>query len=96
MTDLKKTVRRVTIGRRREKSKARPMIVSLEPGDLVGVRLQGTRQTYRISIEGVYEYALRQHLARIDKRARQNAKSEGLRLRSATAKARKELKDDLK
>ena len=96
MTDLLKMVKRRTISRRREQSKSRPMIVSLEPGDVIGVKLAGTRQTYRVSIEGVYEYALRQHLARIDKRARQIAKNEGLRLRSATAKARKELRDDLK
>lgn len=96
MTDLLKTVRRRTISRRREQSKARPMIVSLEPGDVVGVKLAGTRQTYRVSIEGVYEYALRQHLARIEKRARQIAKSEGFKMRSALARARKELKDDLK
>lgn len=96
MTDLRKPVRRVSIGRRREKSKARAMIVSLEPGDLVGVRLQGTRQTFRLGIEQIYELAVRHHANKTDKRARQIAKSEGLRLRSATAKARKELKDDLK
>lgn len=96
MTELLKTVRRVTRGRRREQSKSRPLVVSLEPGDIIGCRLQGSRQTFRVSIEGVYEYALRLHLARVEKRARQIAKSEGLKMRSAMVKARKELQEDLR
>lgn len=96
MTELRKRVSRVTVSRRHEQSKSRAMVVSLEPGDLIGVRIQGTRQTYRISIEGVYLYAIRNHLAKIDKRARQIAKSEGIKMRSAMVKARKELAADLK
>lgn len=96
MTDLRRTVKRVTIGRRRDRSKSRALVISLEPGDVVGVRMMGTRQTFRVSIEGVFEYAMRQHLARIDKRTRQIVKSEGLKPRSAMVKARKELAHDLK
>ncbi len=96
MTDLRKPVRRVTIGRRRDRSKSRAMVISLEPGDVIGIRLQGTRQTFRRSIEAVYEDAIRYHLAKIDKRARQIAKSEGVKMRSAMVRARKELGADLK
>jgi phosphoglucomutase len=96
MTDLRKPIHRRTIGTRREQSRSRPLIISLEPGDVVAVRIAGTRQSYRVSIEGVYEYAMRQHLARVDKRARQLVKSEGLKMRSAMVRARKELAGDLK
>jgi len=96
MTDLRKTVRRVTVGKRRDRSKSRALVISLEPGDIVGIRMQGTRQTYRRGIEAIYEDAIRYHLARIEKRARQITKSEGLKIRSATVKARKELAQDLK
>jgi hypothetical protein len=96
MTDIKKVVRRVTIGRRRDRGKSRALVISIEPGDVVGVRMQGTRQTFRVSIEGVFEYAMRNHLAKIDKRARQIAKSEGIKMRSAMVRARKELAEDLR
>lgn len=96
MTELRKRVSRLTISRRREQSKSRPLIVSLEPGDIIGIRLQGSRQTFRVSIEGVYEYAMTRHLARVEKRARQIAKAEGIKNRSALVRARKELAADLK
>lgn len=96
MTDLRRTVKRVTIGRRRDRSKSRALVISLEPGDLVGVRMMGTRQTYRIGIEGLYELAIRSHMARIEKRARELVKRDGLKPRSALVKARKELQGDLR
>lgn len=96
MTDLLRTVRRATIGRHFEKSKHRRLIVTLEVGDIIGVRLEGTRQCYRIGIESVYYRAIGNHLARIEKRAKQIAKSEGLKMRSAMVKARKELAEDLR
>lgn len=52
MTELRKRVSRVTISRRREQSKSRPLVVSLEPGDVIGVRISGSRQTFRVSIRG--------------------------------------------
>ena len=96
MTELLKPVRRVTTSRRRDRSKSRALIISLEPGDVVSVRLQGTRQSFRRSIEAVYEDAIRYHLAKVEKRARQICKSEGLKMRSAMVRARKELAADLK
>lgn len=96
MTDLVKTIRRRTVGQRRDRSRSRALVISLEPGDVVGIRMLGTRQTYRRSIEAVYEDAIRYHLAKIEKRARQIAKAEGLKMRSAMVKARKELSEDLR
>lgn len=96
MTDLNKSVRRVTSAKRHEKSRTRALILSLDPPAQVGVRLQGTRQTYRLDAESVYEMAVLQHQRRIDRRARQIAKSENLKLRQAMVKARKELQEELR
>jgi hypothetical protein len=95
MTELNRPVRRVSLGKRREKSAWRALILSLEPGDLIGIRLQGTRQTFRLGAESVYELAVQWHERKIEKRSRQLIKTEGLKLRSARAKARKELKKEL-
>lgn len=95
MTELNKPLRRVTSARRHEKSKTRAVVLSLEPPAQVGVRLQGTRQTYRLDAESVYEIAVQYHQRRVDKRARQIAKAESLPLRRAMVKARKELQKEL-
>lgn len=95
MTDLNKTVRRVTSAKRHEKSKTRAVVLSLEPPAQVGVRLQGTRQTYKLEAEAVYELAVRSHERQIERRAKQIAKAEHLPMRRATAKARKELQKEL-
>ena len=96
VTELRKTVRRVTLTRRREKSASRALVLSFEPGDLVGVRLQGTRQTFRLGAEQLYELAVRWHEERVARLARKIAKSEALPMRRALPKARKELAGDLK
>jgi hypothetical protein len=96
VTDLLKTIRRRTIGRHFSQSKHRRFIITLEIGDVIGVRLEGTRQCYRYGIESVYQRAILSHLARIDKRARELVKRDGIKMRSAMVKARKELAGDLK
>lgn len=96
MTDLNKRVLRLTAARRHEKSRTRAVILSLEPPASVGVRLRGTRQTFRLEAESIYELAVRAHENRIERRARQISKSLALPMRSARAKARKELKEDLR
>lgn len=96
MTDLKKRVVRVSAARRHEKSRARHVILSLEPPAEVGVRLQGTMQTYRLSAEEVYELAVRGHERRIERRAKQIAREDGCTLRRARSQARKELKKELR
>lgn len=95
MTDLLKAVKRVTRGERYSRGKHRRLVVSLEPGDVIGVRLQGTRQTYRLSIEAVYERAIVAHVNRVERRTNELKKA-GLRANSARARARKELEADLR
>lgn len=43
------------------RAKGRPIIVSIEPGGMLGFRLKGERTTYRVTIEDVYWYAARIH-----------------------------------
>jgi hypothetical protein len=95
MTNLNSTVRRITTARRHEKSKTRAVVLSLEPPAQVGVRLQGTRQTYKLDAESVYELAVRYHERRIEKLARTIAKAESIPLKRATSKARRELAKEL-
>ena len=95
MTDLHKRVVRISAARRHEKSRTRAVILSLEPPASVGVRLQGTRQTYRLDGECIYELAVRHHEAQIEKRTRRIAKEELKSMRSARVKARKELQKEL-
>jgi hypothetical protein len=57
MTDLNKRVARRTFATKRERSKTRRIIVSLEPGDVLGFRLERTRMTYHVSVEGAYDWA---------------------------------------
>jgi hypothetical protein len=81
---------RVTAATRHEKSASRALILSLELPAMVGVRLQGTRQTYRLDAQSVYELAVRAHERTIERTAKQIAKAEKMPLRAATRKARKQ------
>ena len=54
MTDLNKPVRR----RGRLPYRGRRIVVSLEPGDLLGFRLERTRRTEYLTIAGCYERAV--------------------------------------
>lgn len=98
MTELSKRVIRSTSARRHEKSKHRIVILSLDPPCSVGVRLAGTRQTYRLEAESIYELAVRHHENQIDRRARAIKKENPFvkTMKSARAKARKELLAELK
>ena len=66
MTDLKKPVRRRTIGLHR----GRRIMVSLEPGDLLGFRQERRRQTEYVSIAAIYDFAIKIRVAhdRVQKR----------------------------
>lgn len=94
MTELNKPVSRKTSAAKYEKSKHRRVILSLEPTAKVGVRLEGTRQTYRVDAEVFYEFAVRLWVAAVECRTKQLVKS-GMTRRSATAQARKELLKEL-
>jgi hypothetical protein len=95
MTDLKKKVVRVSPVEHFSRSKHRRYIISIEPPDEIGVRLQGTRQCYRLSASH-FTLGIQHWLDRVERRAKQLVKAEGLRMRSARAKARKELAKELK
>jgi UDP-3-O-acyl-N-acetylglucosamine deacetylase len=55
MTDLKKPVRRRTIGLHR----GRRIMVSLEPGDVLCLRQERCRQVEYLSIPALYDYAVK-------------------------------------
>lgn len=55
MTDLKKPVRRRTIGLHR----GRRIMVSLEPGDVLGLRQERCRQTEYMSLAAIFDYAVK-------------------------------------
>lgn len=55
MTDLKKPVRRRTIGLHR----GRRIMVSLEPGDVLGLRMERCRQTEYVCLAAIYDYAVK-------------------------------------
>ncbi len=95
MTNLTKKLYRKTSAIRFEKSKHRHVILSLEPTARLGVRLEGTRQTYKIDAEVVYEFAVRVWMTSVERRARQLIKA-GMKARSARSQARKELSKELK
>lgn len=99
MVLLNRTVKRETKANIFERSQNRNLIVSIEPagrdGALVGVRVKGTRQTFRVSVNSIFNLAVGFHNQKIEKRAKQLQK-EGVPARSAKAKARKQLAEDLK
>jgi len=96
MTDLTKQVTRKTSARIHEKGERRHILFTLIPPAGLGVRLAGTRQTYQIDAESVYSIAVKIHVQDVEKRAKQIAKNEGLKIRTARAKARKELSGKLR
>ena len=57
MTKLNKRVSRETRTTVRNGSKPRMLVASLEPGDVIGLRLKGCRKTYYLAIETAFYYA---------------------------------------
>lgn len=57
------TVRRCTECRVRDRSKLRRIVVSLEAGDTIGLRLAGTRRTEYTTVDAVYSLAVKQRVA---------------------------------
>ena len=64
MTALQRLVKREA---QRSHDHGRPIIVSLEPGDLIGFRLKGTRTAYRTTILACYSLAARTYAAAVKK-----------------------------
>ena len=71
MTDLHKTIRR----RSREQFAhyRRRIVISLEPGDVIGMRLERTRTTYRAPLASVFRTLADWH-ARAEARAKWEAR----------------------
>lgn len=100
MTELNKPIKRETAATQFDRSEHRRIIVSIEPSGrdnaTVGVRLKGTRLTYRVGVNSIFNLAVQHHINRIEKRARELYKTEKLPMRTARARARKELAKKLK
>lgn len=58
MTDLKRAVRRRTIWLHR----GRRIMVSLEPGDLLGLRMERCRQTEFVPLATIYDMAVKSRI----------------------------------
>lgn len=58
-TPLHKAVYRETETHVRDRSKRRLLIAGLEPGDVISIRLKGTRKVYAVNVETVYHLAAR-------------------------------------
>lgn len=71
-TKLHKPVHRETEATVRDGSKARPIIVSLLPGDVISLRPKGTQRAELIAAATVWMYALRLRVAaqQAEKRAK--------------------------
>lgn len=69
MTPLSKRITRRTIGQHR----GRRVIVTLEPGDVIGFRAERTRRTFYTSLAACFDLALRQQVA-ADRAARKRKK----------------------
>lgn len=75
-TSLNKPVYRQTQTAVRDRSKRRLLIAGLKPGDVISVRLKGTRKAYMVSVETVYHLAARLEgeRQRREKKAKRGAK----------------------
>lgn len=72
-TRCKRPVHRETVGGILERGKIRPVIVSIEPPNVVGFRLKGMRTTYYLTAEGCFMQAVKAKIA-ADKREKAKAK----------------------
>lgn len=99
MIKLEKPIRRMTAATQYSASRHRRMVVVVEPAGresaTVGVRLEGTRQTFRVGLGQIYTLAVQIHLNRVEKKAMELHKNEKIPMRSARARARKELAKEL-
>lgn len=62
MTNLTKTVKRVSAGLVHEAGNTRQIIIILQPPDVIGFRAMGCRKEYRLSAAGCYTMAVRAYV----------------------------------
>lgn len=94
MTELTKTMKRVTVGAldgSHGPDRGRKLVTSLVVGDMIEMRPQGTRRPVRLSLFDAYRYAVRVKVAAIERRAKEIQKRDGGRMASARVKAEKEI-----
>jgi len=72
-TTVRRILRRETVGGIFSGGKVRPVIVSIEPPNVLGFRLKGTRKTYYLTAEGCYLQAVQAEVAS-EKRAKAKGK----------------------
>lgn len=93
-TKLTKTIRRDTDSMVFSASKHRNIVISIEPsskGAVIGLKLKGTRDIYRLGVSTVFVQAINNHEGKVERRAKQLVKDEKISRRAATARAKKEL-----
>lgn len=54
MTELTKTVQRISADFVHEAGKVRPIVITLEPPSVLGFRAKGCRKTYKLTSEACY------------------------------------------
>lgn len=99
MTQLTKRVQRKTQATVFDRG-SRAVYFTLEPAagdrvESVGVRLAGTREVYRIEGPSLYSFLVQRHATKIEARAKAIRRATGVRISTARATARKELKGEL-
>ena len=75
MTELTKTVQRISARVVHEAGKLRPVVISLEPPSVLGFRAKGCRKTYKLTAEACYWLAVKAE-RRDKERQRQKRKAE--------------------
>jgi len=76
MTSLTKPITRRTDNEIRDGSRRRPLVITLYPGGIVGLRPSKTRREEIITIEAIYSLAVKQRVAkeRAEKKAARKRK----------------------
>lgn len=64
MTPTRKETKRVSIGTVRERG-LRRVVVTIGPGDVIGLRLERTRKTFYVSLEATLRHAQRLEADRV-------------------------------
>lgn len=100
MTELTKSVKRKSPVSVYDRGKLRPLMVSIEPAGrdnaVIGIRVAGTRDTYRLGIQTILNVAIRKHDDDTKRLAAKLQKEEQLSKRSALARARREMAKELR
>lgn len=94
MTLLTKPVKRETRSTVFSNTKYRPLIVGIEPAGrdeaMISVKLKGERDTYRVSVQSVYNLAIQAHNEQTDRLAKKYVK-QGMKKRTAMAAAKRDM-----